>query len=139
MLSSFFKKPKNVTRFIGDSYLYDNRTGVIKTNVFAKKKDRESGEISVFDIDNELMRGNDEKIFKLGDKRYCKRPPHTLARADLKVEDIEKIESCSTKLFLEKKTLDKHCNIKPFPLDKIQALNVAGQLVAISKLIIRDP
>lgn len=134
----FDLKPFVVTRFIGSSKLFDKNKMTITTSVFDKGSNRLNGEISVYNIDDELKAGLEEEIYKLGDRTVYKKAPNTLARADLNVSDVEKITHSSTKqhLRLHHHPFTKHCNIKPFPNDA-SALNIAGQLVKISRLKVR--
>ena len=127
----------NVTRFIGSKNWYSINSNVVLAAAFYSEKNKTEGEISVFDIDKELKSGKEDKIFKLGDKIY-KRKPHTLARADMKVADINKIKANNEFLRVDKDLMSKHCNIRPFPVNDALALNVAGQLARISRLIIRQ-
>lgn len=133
----FNKKPKSVTRFIGYKNWFENNT--VKTAAFNKPRDKEAGEISVFNIDAELEKNDEEAIYKLGDKTACRKPPYTLARADLKTIDIEQIKNDNTNEFLKVhcRPFNKHCNIRPIPNDA-SALNIAQKLVRISKLKIRN-
>jgi len=135
MLNNFFKKPENVTRFIGRKSHYNEKFSKPTTGAFYREQDLKIGAISVFDIDNELKRNDDAKIFKLGDEKVFKKG--TLARADLKVEDIEKIKSHSANLYLRKSKIGKHCSIKNFPKDEEMARYVDGQLALISNLVVR--
>ena len=78
------------------------------------------------------------KFLKSEIKKVYKRPPHTIARADLKVMEVEQIQINNGNLKVIKSLFQgKHCNIKPFPNDA-SALNVAGQLVKISELHIKQ-
>ena len=128
------KQPQIVSRFIGNKNFIDEESNVVKTNVFDTPRNRKDGEISVFDIDDELKQNNDEKIFKIGDKFVYKKPPYTIARADLCVSEINKIEINDVNLDIVKGR-NKHYNIMPF--DDAMALHIAGQLVSISKLTVR--
>lgn len=132
------RKPYVVTRFIGSYKLFNKKKMLITTAVFDTDGNRANGEISVFNIDEELRTSLEENIYKFGDKTVCKKAPHTLARVDLNVSDIEKITHKTTKqnLRLCYNPFQKHCNIRPFPKDA-SALNIAGQLVKISRLKVR--
>ena len=136
----FNKKPKNVTRFIGNRRYFNNN--LISTAVFdpPNKINRKTAEISVFNIDKELNINDENAIYNLGDKKGYKKEPHTLARADLKTMDIEQVKNDSTNEFLKLhySKLQKHCNIKPFPSKDALALNIAQKLVMISTLKVRN-
>lgn len=69
------------TRFIANKN-YISRDNTPKIGVFVKKEN-EAG-LSLWDITKYLKKNEEEKIFKLGDKKYAKKPPYTLARCDLK-------------------------------------------------------
>lgn len=124
------KKPVIVTRFIGQPRLYDEVKGTVKTAVYKTKNNMKSNEISVVDIDKELANNQHEQIFKLADKVY----PNSPARADLLVMDIENIKPL--KVYPDFWN-SKHCNIRPFPSEEAAALNFAGRLVKISRLVVR--
>ena len=128
---------ENVTRFIGSKRWYDRTTNTVHTGAFFNDKNKESGEISVFDIDKELQSYREDKIFEIGDKKVYRKPPHTAARADMKVADINMIRTNKGNLQVIKDFWgSKHCNIRPFPSDA-SALNIAMQLAKISNLKIR--
>ena len=127
----------NVTRFIGSKSWYSKSDNVVLAAAFYTDSNKREGEVSVFDIDNELEAKQEEKIFELGDKRVYKKKPHTLARADIRVDDIKKIKTNNEFLRVDKDFMSKHCNIRPFPCNDALALNVAGQLARISQLVVR--
>lgn len=124
------RNPSVVTRFIGQSRLYDKTTGTVTTAVYKTKRNMQTKEISVVDIDKELANNQQEQIFKLADRVY----PNSPARADLFVADIESIEPL--KVYPDFWN-PKHCNIRPFPSEEAAALNFAGRLVKVSHLVIR--
>ena len=127
----------NVTRFIGSKSWYSKSDNVVLAAAFYTDSNKREGEVSVFDIDKELEAKQEEKIFELGDKRVYKKKPHTLARADIRVDDIKKIKTNNEFLRVDKDFMSKHCNIRPFPCNDALALNVAGQLARISQLVVR--
>lgn len=124
------RKPTTVTRFIGQARLFDSINGTVKTAVYKTKKNMQSNEISVFDIDKELANDQHEQIFKLADKVY----PNSPARADLLVRDVENIKPL--KIYSDF-WHPKHCNIRPYPSEEAAALNFAGRLVKVSHLVVR--
>ena len=129
---------ETVTRFIGKKRWFDINKKTVSSAIYYNDKNIKDGEISVFDIDKELQAGEEDKIFEIGDKRVFRNPPNTVARADLKVIDVEQIPTSKGNLKVVKKLFQgKHCNIKPFPNDA-SALNAAGQLVKISELHIKQ-
>ena len=128
---------ETVTRFIGSKSWYSKSDNVVLAAAFYTDSNKREGEVSVFDIDNELEAKQEEKIFELGDKRVYKKKPHTLARADIRVDDIKKIKTNNEFLRVDKDFMSKHCNIRPFPCNDALALNVAGQLARISQLVVR--
>ncbi len=128
---------ETVTRFIGSKSWYSKSDNVVLAAAFYTDSNKREGEVSVFDIDKELEAKQEEKIFELGDKRVYKKKPHTLARADIRVDDIKKIKTNNEFLRVDKDFMSKHCNIRPFPCNDALALNVAGQLARISQLVVR--
>ena len=128
---------ETVTRFIGSKSWYSKSNNVVLAAAFYTDSNKREGEVSVFDIDKELEAKQEEKIFELGDKRVYKKKPHTLARADIRVDDIKKIKTNNEFLRVDKDFMSKHCNIRPFPCNDALALNVAGQLARISQLVVR--
>ena len=128
---------ETVTRFIGSKSWYSKSDNVFLAAAFYTDSNKREGEVSVFDIDKELEAKQEEKIFELGDKRVYKKKPHTLARADIRVDDIKKIKTNNEFLRVDKDFMSKHCNIRPFPCNDALALNVAGQLARISQLVVR--
>jgi len=131
------KQPNTVTRFIGYHRHYNKQNNVVYASAFINDKNKRYGEISVYDIDEELQNNNVDKIFSIGDKIYSN--PPTPARADLLVSEIEKIKLDNENLFVETSLLpiSKHCNIKPFPSDDSKAIAVALELAKISTLHLR--
>lgn len=128
---------KIVTRFIGNKKWFDADTNTVSSAAYYTTSNKKYGEISVFDIDTELKNGDENKIYEIGDKKVYKRPPHTIARADLNVSEVVQIHTNNGNLKVVKGFFHgKHCNIKPFPKDA-SALNVAGQLARISALHIK--
>ena len=128
---------ETVTRFIGSKSWYSKSDNVVLAAAFYTDSNKREGEVSVFDIDKELEAKQEEKIFELGDKRVYKKKPHTLARADIRVDDIKKIKTNNEFLRVDKDFMSKHCKIRPFPCNDALALNVAGQLARISQLVVR--
>ena len=128
---------KNVTRFIGKKSWYDKDKKIVLPAAFCDAKNKRTREISVFHIDYELETKQEDKIYQIGDKKVFKLKPNTIARADLKVDDIEKIKSENETLRVERTLFSKHCNIKPFPSDDAKALHIASQLARISTLRVR--
>ena len=136
----FFKiqKPEVVTRFLCSYREVDKKAGKAKFTAFYKPKNMNDGEISVFNIDKELKYNQEENIYQIGDREVFKRPKKTIARADLKVLDIEKLRvNSTTMLKVHSKLGKKHCNIKPFPKEELLAQNISTQLARISNLHIR--
>ena len=129
---------KNVTRFIGKKSWYDKSKNIVLPAAFCDAKNKKTREISVFDIDYELETNQEDKIYQIGDKQVFKLKPNTIARADLKVDAIEKIKSENDFLRVDKSFFSKHCNIRPFPYDDAKALHVASQLARISSLKLRQ-
>ena len=131
------KQPNIVTRFIGYTKHYNQRSNTVNASAFITEQNKQKGEISVYNIDDELQNHNEEKIFAIGDKIYSN--PPTPARADLLVSKIEKIKLDSEYLFVETSIfpMNKHCNIKRFPSDDIKATAVALELAKISTLHLR--
>ena len=129
-----------VTRFTSQPSHFNKNSNVANSGLFFCAKNKREGEISVFDITEKILKDNDEEIFKFGDKVVCKKPPYTLARADLKTEDIFKIKSKFGQIKLYRNILrnDNHRNIRPYPNDDDEALHIANHLVRISKLHIRN-
>ncbi len=130
------KKPNVVTRFINEKKRINFDTQKANFSAFYRTKDLLEGEISVFDIDD-LLAGDSEKIFLFGDKKVCKRNK-SIARADLKVRDVENIRYNLEYLKVLPEFFSKHCAIVPFPSDELQAQNLSTNLAFISNLYLRE-
>ena len=128
------KKPKFVTRFVGRKSEIDKKANCLDFSAFYRPDNMKYREVSVFKI---YKKDTNEKIFEIGDKKVFKKHG-TIARGDLKVEDIEKIELQQEKLKLHWNIYSRHCNIKPFPKDPIVAQHISTQLAKISVLRERD-
>lgn len=79
---------KTLTRYIGSKNVLDEK-GMPQSSAFVKRK-TERG-ISVWDITNYLAKNDEIKIFKLGDEKFAKNPPYTIARCDLTEKKINKV------------------------------------------------
>lgn len=131
------KKPNIVTRFINEKKRINFVNKKANFSAFYRKKDLSEGEISVFDIDD-LLNGDAENIFLFGDKKVCKKDK-SIARADLNVKDVEKIKyNQFENLKVQAELFTKHCAIKPFPNNELQAQNLATNLAFIANLHLRD-
>lgn len=127
---------ETVTRFLLDKTWYNVSENTVCSAAYYTPSNIEHKEVSVFDIDEELSTGDENRIYKIGEKTIFKNRRNIKARADLKVIDIEKIKTNKGNLRVIKSLFSKHCNIRPFPSDA-SALNVAGHLARISELQIR--
>ena len=131
------KLPCIVTRFINSKYQINANQNRVNVCLYTGGSNVEQGEISVFDIDAELKCNDEKGIYRFSKKLNAQ----AFARADLSVKEIQEIESYPTSLYVERSKAiynRKHCNIKPFPKNKVQAKLVATRLVAISKLKLRE-
>lgn len=77
-----------LTRFIGS---FDKLSSDYKPllNVFTRRKNEEG--LSVWDVTKYIKKNEADKIFNIGDKNFAKKPPHTIARCDLKRLEIDKV------------------------------------------------
>lgn len=77
-----------LTRFIAS---YEKLSSDYKPllNVFERRKNEEG--LSVWDITKYIKKNEDDKIFNMADKNFAKKPPHTIARCDLKRTEIDMV------------------------------------------------
>lgn len=78
-----------LTRFIGKSTLIE-QDGKPKIGVFALRPNERG--LSLFDIEKFVLKNQNEEIFLIGDKYVCLKPPKTIARCDLRENNIKEIE-----------------------------------------------
>ena len=128
-------KNRILTRFTGYERDFNRDTGEIKASFFHTDKNMRYGEISVFDITDEVLVNNEEGIYRLGDKYVF---PHTIARADVSIEKVRNIKGNNGNLRVFRGLLSKHRNIRPYPNSKAEALNIASKLARESQLHIRN-
>lgn len=132
------KKPKIVTRVIDYEYKFDRDSGGVNYTAFYRHKDIENGSYSVCCIDD--FKSNKE-IYDFSDKYILSNPP-AIARADLKVKEVEKIIFQNFKLkvvYAPTKNNNYHYNIENVPTTPQSAKILATILADISNLNIRNP
>jgi len=131
--------PDVVTHFTNNKKNYDEEKKRLKPRAFIH---RDTTEISVVDIDEELKQVNaNEIIFSIGDLIYTTEPK-VKARGDMDVPEIKKITyGIERKIYLEHtptKEIPKHYNIKPDILDLEFADICSHNLSRISRLVIKS-
>ncbi len=137
------KKPKVVTRYILDpSYIDFDEFGVRHT-AFMLKRDKNWGEISVFCIDglyNSFLDNYSEKVYIEGDNLFKRRkePLKTIARGDIKVQELLKIKTMTQDFIRLVYTDKRHYNITTEPnKNELFELYLAKKIAQISKLHLR--
>lgn len=132
-------KPKIVTRYIDKMKNCDLKVMRGRMKAFYTGGDLVNENFSVYDIDAELANNDNDAIYRLSDKYVFSRPP-AVARADLDVADIEKIEYRNNPLNLvySKNPSKKHYIVVNFPNNEDDAQLIATQLAFKSRLHIRN-
>lgn len=125
-MEEIINKEELVSRYIKTKSHIKTSTNSIKHGAFMPPKDRQ--DLSVFRI----LGLTENDIWSLADKNI---PFKVIARANLKVNDIENINFLKVK---EDEPPERHANIINFPIEREDIIEIAKELAICSNLVLRN-